>query len=285
MRLVLLTALTMVAFAANSLLNRAALLDDATSPAAFAAVRVLAGAVMLAALVILRGGVPPIRAKGRVLETAALALYLIGFSFAYVSLDAGLGALILFGGVQLTMFAAAVLSRDHVPVLRWLGAAMALGGLAWLVWPGDVTAPAFVPVAMMAAAAFGWGIYSLAGRGAKDAMGETAANFMCAVPVVFLVWAMAGGGIGGQGIVLAVVSGAVTSGLGYALWYTVLPGLDRSVAALAQLTVPVIAVAGGVLFLGEGLTARLVLSSAIILGGVALGVLASSQRRIGSSGS
>lgn len=282
-RLLFLTALTMVAFAANSLLNRAALADGATGPAAFAAIRLVSGAICLAALAAMRRGLPPLLVRRRWTGAGALSLYMLGFSFAYVALDAGLGALLLFGVVQVTMFSAAVTSGERPPAARWIGAALALGGLAWLVWPGTVAPPDPTAVLLMVAAGVGWGVYSLAGRSAADPLAETAANFLAAAPLALLVWALLPDAVSGKGAMLAVVSGAVTSGLGYALWYSVLPRLLASVAALAQLTVPVIAVAGGVLLLGEGLTLRLVLASAVILGGVAFGVVA--QRRIGSRAS
>ena len=284
LRLFGLTALTMVAFAANSLLNRAALVDGGTTPMAFAAVRVVAGALVLVALVATRNGLPKSGVFGRAVGAGSLVVYLLGFSFAYIALDAGLGALILFGVVQVTMFVGAILSGERLPAARWIGAVAALLGLAWLVWPSEASAP-LSAVLLMTGAAVGWGVYSLAGRGASDALGETAANFVFAAPPVLLVWVLMAGGVDARGLVLGVISGALTSGLGYALWYSVLPTLDRTVAALAQLTVPVIAVLGGVLFLGEAVTGRLVLASLIILGGVALGVIAPVQRTSGSRGS
>ncbi len=282
-RLVLLTTLTMVAFAANSLLNRAALVGDASGPAAFAALRLFSGALTLALLIGLRRGLPRLSGRNRVIGAGALALYMLGFSFAYVALDAGVGALILFGMVQLTMFGGAVTLKERPPAVRWIGAALALIGLAWLVWPGTAEAPDPRAVLLMVGAGLGWGLYSLAGRGVNDPLSETAANFICATPVALMIWIVLPDGLSPQGAVLALVSGAVTSGLGYALWYNVLPKLDASVAALAQLTVPVIAVVGGVLFLSEPLTLRVTAASAVILGGVAIGILG--QRRIGSRGS
>ena len=282
-RLLILTAMTMAAFAANSLLNRAALADGATGPAAFAAVRLVSGALCLAVLAALRGGLPPLLVRRRWTGAGSLSLYMLGFSFAYVALDAGLGALVLFGVVQVTMFTAAVAGGERPPAARWIGAALAFGGLVWLVWPGSVAPPDPLAVLLMVAAGVGWGVYSLAGRKAADPLAETAANFLAAAPLALLVWAIVPDELSTKGTILAVISGAVSSGLGYALWYSVLPRLQASVAALAQLTVPVIAVAGGVVLLGEGLTLRLVLASAVILGGVAMGVLA--QRRIGSNAS
>ena len=284
LRLVLLTALTMAAFASNSILNRWALLDGETGPAAFQALRVVAGAVCLGVLLSFRGNMPKLLTRRRVAGTGSLMTYMLGFSFAYVALDAGVGALILFGGVQVTMFAGALINGERPPVLRWIGAFVAFSGLIWLLWPGAVGAPALGAALMMGVAAIGWGVYSLAGRGATDPMAETGANFICAVPFACLAWLIVQDGMSGSGVVLAIVCGAVTSGLGYALWYSVLPKLDAAVAALAQLTVPVIAVLGGVVILGEGASGRLIMASAVVLGGVALGVLGG-QRKIGSKAS
>ncbi len=280
----LLTALTMVAFAANSLLNRAALLDGETGPAAFAALRMVSGAVCLCALVWLRPARTAEPSNGiRLIGAGSLALYMLGFSFAYVALDAGVGALILFGVVQVTMFAGGLAGGERPAPGRWIGTMMALGGLAWLAWPNETEALPLGAALLMTAAAIGWGVYSLVGRKAADPLRETAMNFLVASPVALLVWLVLPDGVTFSGAFLAVISGAVTSGLGYALWYSVLPKLDASVAALSQLTVPVIAVVGGLAFLAEVPTMRIVLASAVILGGVALGIL--SQRKSGSSGS
>ncbi len=275
MRLVLLTALVMVAFAANSVLNRLALAEGDIGPAAFAAVRLGAGAAVLVALARLGGGRVPVLAPGRAVAAAALALYMLGFSFAYLWLDAGLGALILFGGVQITMFAGAVLAGERVPARRWAGAALAFGGLVWLLWPGGAGAPDPAGAALMAAAAFGWGVYSLVGRRAKDPLAETAANFVVALLPGLAALALAGdlAGATPTGIAAAVLSGAVTSGLGYALWYAVLPRLQASQAAVAQLTVPVIAIAAGAVLLAEAPTARMLMAGAVVLGGIWISLL------------
>lgn len=283
-QLILLTVLTMVAFAANSLLNRAALLDGETGPAAFAALRMISGAVCLSTLVVLRrGGDGQTADTNRWPGAAALALYMLGFSFAYVALDAGVGALILFGVVQVTMFAGGIAGGERPAIGRWVGTGLALLGLAWLAAPSGAGNLPAVPVLLMVAAAIGWGVYSLIGRQASDPLRDSATSFLFASPVALLVWFILPDGLSMTGAILAVVSGAITSGLGYALWYSVLPRLDASVAALSQLTVPVIAVLGGVVFLGEAPGLRTVLASVVILGGVALGIL--SQRKSGSSGS
>ncbi len=275
MRLFLLTALAMLAFAANSLLNRLALEGGLAGPADFAALRLLAGALALALMVAARGG--GLRAalgrRARTTGAGALALYMLGFSFAYVTLPAGLGALILFGGVQITMFAGALLAGEAVPARRWTGAALAFAGLTWLLWPGAADAPDPLGAALMAAAALGWGIYSLAGRGAEPPLVATAANFLWALPVGVLAWLLLPGQMSVAGAVLAVTSGAVTSGAGYALWYAVLPRLPAALAGVAQLTVPVIAMAGGALLLAEPLGARALAAAALVLGGVGLSAL------------
>ena len=279
MRLFLLTALTMLAFAANSILNRMALEDGTTGPAAFAAIRLVSGALCLWAIVLLRGG--GMRPGWHPGGAASLALYVLGFSFAYVSLPAGVGALILFGGVQITMFAGALILKEAVPPRRWAGAALAFGGLIWLLWPAGAAPPDPVGAALMAAAAFGWGIYSLLGRGVGDPLRATAGNFVFAVPPGLGVLLLLPDMISAQGAVLAVISGAVTSGCGYALWYAVLPQLGASRAAVAQLCVPVIAALAGLALLGEGLSLRFAVASVLVLGGV---LLASRPARHPASG-
>ncbi len=284
MRLFLLTALAMCAFAANSVLNRMAVGQGLIDPVSFAVVRLVAGAVMLAALMALRArGVVWPGWRGRLAGVGGLLVYLFGFSTAYAGLDTGSGALILFGVVQVTMFGGALVSGDAVPRLRWVGLGLALTGLAVLLWPGPGAMLSLRHGMAMAAAGVGWGIYSLAGRGARDAVAATAWNFGLAVPVVAVGLAVAQVPVGGSpaGLGLAVVSGAVASGLGYALWYAVVPALGAGRAAVAQLTVPVIAAGAGVVLLGEGVGVRLVVSGGCVLAGVAL----ASYRTRRSSGS
>ncbi len=264
----------MLAFAGNSLLNRAALAQGSIGPSLFAAVRLGSGALVLSALVLVRGSGVPVRTPGRAVDAVALAVYVLGFSFAYRWLNAGIGALVLFGTVQITMFAGAFTLGEAVPPRRWIGAGLAFAGLVWLLWPGGAAPLPLEGAALMALAGVGWGVYSLRGRAAQDPAAQdptarTAANFVLATPLALLVLAVTGpAAISGSGLVLAVVSGALTSGLGYALWYAVLPRLQASVAAVAQLTVPVIAMAGGLLLLGEVPSLRLVLAALLVLGGV-----------------
>ena len=281
MRLVLLTAVVMVAFAANSLLNRAGLLQPGMGAASFGTLRLAAGALVLGALWRLRARHQPgpRPAMGMAIDmrgVVPLLLYIYGFSAAYGALDAGLGALVLFGCVQLTMFIAAIAQGEALTPRRLLGAAVAFGGLVLLLAPvGDGAAISLPHAAAMAVAGFGWGLYSLLGRGAPDPLASTASNFIGAALVglagsaVMALW---------QGlptlppaaVALAVLSGAVTSGLGYALWYQVLPQLRASTAAIAQLSVPVIAVLAGAALLGEALSLKALLAAGVVLGGVLL---------------
>ena len=274
MQLFLLTALTMAAFAANSVLNRWAVGPGHIGAVEFAMVRLAAGAAMLAALVLWqRGGFAWPGIAGRVAGVLGLSAYLVGFSLAYQGLDAGTGALVLFGTVQVTMFAGALWSRERVPVRRWAGAALALGGLAMIAAPGQggVT---LLPLGLMAAAGLGWGLYSLAGRKATDPLAATAWNFLLSLPIVLPLGLVTGlTAPDGTGTALAMVSGAITSGLGYALWYRVLSRLGAARAAVAQLAVPVIAALGGAAILAELPAPRFWLAAALVLGGVGLASL------------
>ena len=288
MRLFLLTALAMTAFAANSVLNRMAVGPGLIDPLSFAVVRLLAGAGMLALLVaaraVLRGGPVWPGWGGRLTGVVGLLVYLFGFSMAYLALDAGAGALILFGSVQVTMFAGAVILREAVPMRRWLGAGLAFGGLVVLMAPGAGAPPSALHGAAMALAGLGWGLYSLAGRKAGDALGSTAWNFLLSVPVALLVMLIVpvnpdAVAASARGLWLAVLSGAVTSGMGYALWYALVPRLGAARAGVAQLTAPMIAAAGGAALIGEGVGLRFWLAAALVLGGVALASLQSGFAR------
>ena len=272
----------MVAFAANSLLNRAALIDGDSGPAIFALVRVASGAVALAFLASLSGQGIRILSWCRLWPALALVLYLLGFSMAYVELDAGLGALILFGGVQVTMFAGALIGGNRPPGRRWVGMGIGLAGLALLLWPVEGAEFALRGTLMMVAAAIGWGIYSLLGRGSTMPLADTAASFLCATPFVLFFWIASGEGaaISSRALLLAMISGALTSGLGYAVWYSVLPRLEASIAGLAQLTVPVIAVIGGTTLLSEDLGLRTIIAGGVVLCGVAFGIIAPSGRSV-----
>ncbi len=258
----------MLAFAANSLLNRAAVGGGLIGALPFALVRVLAGALVLGLLVRARPG------RHNALPALWLTVYLVGFSLAYQSLDAGIGALILFASVQVTMLAGALLAGEVLPPRRLVGAALALAGLVALLAPGAQAVPALAPALLMAGAGLGWGLYSLAGRRAADPLRATAANFLLAVPMVALATLPAGFGAPAPlGLALAVIGGAVTSGLGYALWYAVLPRLGAVRAAVAQLSVPVLTLGAGAVLLAETPSRAALLAAAVVLAGVALASL------------
>ncbi len=280
MRLFLLTALVMMAFAGNSLINRLAVGGGLMDPLIFAFWRVLGGAVVLAGLVALRrmrsGGSLWPQGTGRATGVAGLVVYLLGFSYSYTQLPTGAGALILFGLVQITMFMGAVIGAEPVPPARWIGAATAFAGLVLLLAPGTSAALDLPATLSMAAAGVGWGLYSLSGRAQADALGATAANFLLAVPILLVVLLVAPGDptpLTRDGLGLALLSGILTSGLGYALWYQILPALGAARAAVAQLTVPLIAATAGLVLLSEPLDARFVLATCLVLGGVALALL------------
>ena len=271
MRTLLSTITALVAFAANSLLNRAALATTEMAPATFTGIRLISGAVVLGLLVHLRKR--RFEVAGSWISAASLLLYAVAFSYAYVSLDAGAGALILFGGVQITMFGGALLSGEKPGGMRWLGSSLGLAGLAVLFLPGAGT-PSAGGILLMLAAAFGWGVYSLRGRGAAEPLITTAGNFVRLAPAGGLLLVIGAGESSLSAIALASASGALASGLGYSVWYAALRGLDASLAAIAQLSVPLIALAGGMLLLGEEPTPAFLAASLLILGGVALAVLA-----------
>ncbi|MBK7876532.1 MAG: DMT family transporter [Planctomycetes bacterium] len=277
-RTLVLTALALVAFAANSILCRKALGADAIDAASFTSVRIASGAIVLAVLATRRArGVDGPRVRGSWRSAAWLVLYALAFSFAYRALTAGTGALLLFGLVQLTMLLAAVRAGERPPALEWLGLALAAAGLVALVLPGLSAPPAHAAL-LMAAAGVAWGLYSLRGKSSKDALGDTAGNFARAVPMALVASAASvllahDAHATPAGLALAAASGAVTSGLGYVAWYAALSGLTSARAAIVQLAVPVIAALGGVLLLGEPITPRLALCGATILGGIALALV------------
>lgn len=269
MKLLLLTALTMVAFASNSLLNRLALAEAEIGPAGFALIRVISGAVVLLILVVLRSAPQDRWTRPNPVSVLALTAYLAGFSFAYVSLDAGIGALLLFGGVQITMFGGAIFAAEPISRLRWFGSLLAAGGLVWLLAPGQATAPVLAS-ALMVLAAIGWGIFSLNGRKSTNPLGDMQTSFLLAVPLIALIWFTVPDTtpMTLTGVALAIASGGVASALGYVLWYAILPRLDTVIASTAQLTVPAIAMAGGALLLAEPVTFTALIAAGLILTGV-----------------
>ncbi len=272
MHLLLLVTLTMIAFASNSILNRVGVASYGMDPMIFAVIRTAAGATMLAVLVARRrqGGIQ-LMSRKRMAGAFALAVYMIGFSWSYLTLGAGLGALILFGVLQIVMFGWAVVEGQKISVLKWIGCSIAMAGLVVLLWPGGETAVPFAGSLAMLAAGVAWAAYTLLGRGEPDALAATAGNFILCLPLVAaLLLGVSAETITFGGTIIAIIAGAVTSGLGYALWYRCLPQLETVTASVAQLSVPVIAVAAGVALLGEPLTWRLIVAGVLVLGGIGL---------------
>ena len=270
-RTLLLTTLAMLAFAGNSLLCRAALRDASIDPAGFTALRLVAGAVTLWLLLRLRSNRQPAASAGSWYGAVALFVYAAAFSFAYVSLDAGAGALLLFGAVQLSMVAWGLLRGERLDALQLAGMLLALGGLVALLLPGSST-PSLGAALLMLVSGAAWGAYSLLGRSARDPLPAAASSFLLAAPLAVLLSLVMLGQLhwSPAGVLYAVLSGALTSGLGYAIWYAVLPRLAAIQAASVQLSVPLLTALAGALLLGEALTVRLVLAGAAILGGVGL---------------
>ena len=272
MRTALLTALTLVSFAANSVLCRLALGGGHIDAASFTSVRFVSGACVLWLLSFATGRSRS-RGTGTWTSATALAVYGIGFSFAYVSLSTGMGALLLFAAVQTTMMVLGFRAGERPAVHQWAGFVLSLGGFVYLVSPG-LSAPDPGGSALMVAAGVGWGVYSVRGRGAADPIGTTTDNFIRSLPFVIGASLVFIGDIRAttEGIVLALISGSVTSGLGYVLWYAALRGLTTTRAAIVQLSVPVLTAVGGILFLSEEPTMRLLVASLLILGGIGAAV-------------
>ena len=274
MRLLSLTALVMIAFAANSVLNRMAVHGAGWGPAATGFVRLGSGALVLLILALRARGWSGLRVKPAHLAVgiATLALYIYGFSIASGRIDAGIGALMLFGMVQITMFAGAVVQREPISRWRWIGAGLAFAGLVVLLAPGTPARIDPIGFALMALAGIGWGLYSLAGAKARDPLVASALNFALTTPLalLWLVLAQDWGQGASWGWGPALASGAITSGLGYALWYRVLPQIPAAQAAIAQLSVPLLAALGGALLLGEIPGGRFWWACLLVLGGIAI---------------
>jgi len=269
-----LTMLAMLAFAGNSILCRMALLDGAIDAASFSNIRLLSGTIALMLLLAIRSNARNDAVSGSWLSALMLFLYALSFAYAYVDLGAGTGALILFGLVQVTMIVSALLAGDRPTVLQTLGWLGASAGLVYLVLPG-VEAPSAAGTTLMAVAGVSWGIYSIRGGRESDPLAATASNF--ARSLVFVPLVLAGTfksvHLTANGVLLAIASGAITSGIGYVIWYAALQQMKTIQAALVQLSVPAIAAVGGVWLLNESLSQRLLISAALILGGISLALL------------
>lgn len=274
-RALFVTSLAMLAFAGNSVLCRLALSHSAIDPASFTTIRLLSGAIFLWIVVKIRGGNPS--GGGNWLSALALLAYAAGFSLAYVGLSAATGALLLFSAVQATMLGVGMWRGERLNSWQSIGVLLAVGGLIVLLLPG-LSAPPLGNAALMVGAGIAWGVYSLRGQGAGDSTKVTAGNFLRAAPAALVLGlALPRLPLDGQGAAYAVLSGAVASGLGYTLWYSVLPSLTSTTAAVVQLSVPVIATLSGSALLGEAITSRVALASGAILGGIA--IVVSARRR------
>lgn len=276
-RTALLAMLAMIAFAANSLLCRMALKNTGIDASSFTSIRIVSGALVLWLIVCARG--IPNNTTGNWLSALALFIYAAGFSFAYVKLPTAVGALILFGAVQATMIGYGLWTGERMKVVQMFGLCAAFAGLVSLLLPG-LSAPPPVSTALMLAAGVAWGIYSLRGKGSGSPTVATAGNFLRAVPFAAALYVATAGdaSLDIPGVWYAVFSGGLASGVGYVIWYAALPGLKSTTAATIQLSVPVIAAVGGVVFLGETITLRLLFSSAGILGGIALVIMSNKPR-------
>jgi drug/metabolite transporter (DMT)-like permease len=270
-RVIFYTAFALVAFAFNSILCRMALRGGEADAAGFTLIRLVSGAVALVVISYFVGKEKGFSGRGNWPSAFFLFAYAICFSFAYLGLTAGTGALILFGSVQLTMIAVAISRGERPHILEWIGLLGASGGLIYLVFPGLAAPPLWSSV-LMAAAGAAWGFYTLRGRGSSAPLADTTGNFIRTVPMIILaaIPFISKINLSTNGIVLAVLSGAVASGVGYTVWYAALKHHTATRAAVLQLSVPLIAAAGGILFLAESPSARLAIAAALILGGIAL---------------
>jgi drug/metabolite transporter (DMT)-like permease len=265
------TSFALVAFAFNSILCRMALRGGEADAAGFTALRLASGAVALIVISYFFGKGKTSSTRGNWISAFFLFAYAICFSFAYIGLTAAAGALILFSSVQFTMIAVALSRGERPHRLEWLGLVIAVAGLVYLVFPG-LSSPPLLASVLMAAAGVAWGFYTLRGKGSSDPLGDTAGNFIRSVPmiVVAAIPFFAQINVSTRGFVLAVLSGAIASGVGYTVWYAALKNHTATRAAVLQLSVPVIAAFGGILLLSEVLSTRLLIASALILGGIAM---------------
>ncbi len=266
------TVVALIAFAANSVLCRMALKDNAIDASSFTAVRLISGVIMFIILFNFKAKSPSVKPanKSRYWKSGLmLFIYAITFSFAYISLETGTGALVLFGSVQLTMIITSIVRGNKLHFSEWIGVAISFSGLAYLVYP-TLTTPSLLGFILMALSGVAWGIYTLAGRGSVNPMKDTALNFKYTVPLVLALMLVSFPmiNISLNGVILAVMSGALASALGYTIWYIALSGLSETEAAVVQLSVPVIAAIGGVIFVSEAISTRLIIASILVLGGI-----------------
>jgi drug/metabolite transporter (DMT)-like permease len=278
------TSFALAAFAANSVLCRMALGTGAIDAPSFTVTRLLSGIVVLAVILRARPRANSRGGNGTWFSALMLFLYALTFSFAYLSLDTATGALILFAAVQMTMILLSMSAGNRLRMLEWLGVLISFGGFVYLVLPG-VTTPSAMGFVLMTIAGIAWGVYTLRGRISAHPLADTAFNFARTAPLVIVLApiALRHAHLSIEGLILAVLSGAVASGIGYTVWYAALPHLSSTEAAVVQLSVPVLAALGGIVFMAEVVTLRLALATALILGGILTVVLSGSRRRSSNS--
>jgi len=271
---IIFTGIALIAFAANSVLCRLALGEKTIDASSFTIIRLLSGAIVLQGILSINGNKTGSTKKGSWYASLMLFLYAITFSFAYITLNTATGALILFGSVQITMIILSLVSGTRLHATEWFGVMIAFTGFVYLILPA-VTTPSVVGFLLMTVAGIAWGIYTLMGRGSKDPLIDTAYNFFRTIPfvIILLIVTIKNSNYSSGGILLAVLSGGLTSGIGYTIWYIALGGLSALQAAVLQLSVPVIAAFGGVIFVSEVITLRLTISAIMILGGILMVVL------------
>ncbi len=271
MKIVYLTSLALIAFAANSVLCRLALGSGAIDAASFTVIRLITGVIVLVVIATTQYKSDLIQTRGSWQASFMLLLYAITFSYAYISLDTGTGALILFGSVQITMILLSFIAGTRLQHMEWIGIVVAFSGFIYLVLPG-VSAPSLSGFLLMTTAGIAWGIYTLKGRQSTNPLMDTTFNFARTIPfiIILLLLTFRNAEFSLEGVVLASLSGGLASGVGYTIWYSALNGLSSTQAAVVQLSVPIIAALGGVVFMSESITFRLLLSTSLILGGIIL---------------
>ena len=273
LKTLLYTFIALIAFAGNSVLGRYALKGDAIDATSFTAIRLFSGAILLILLVAFKNRFKVNYSEGSWLSAFSLFLYALTFSYAYITLNTGVGALILFGTVQVTMVVMSIIKGKMLSKGEWIGLLIAFSGLTYLLLP-SASAPSLYGFILMVISGIAWGFYTVAGKGARNPLVLTANNFLRTIPfvliTVLLLYMLNSEGlyITNSGLILAITSGAITSGLGYAIWYQALNGLSITHAAILQLTVPIIAAFGGVLFLSETISLQLIISAILVLGGI-----------------
>jgi len=268
-KIILCTIFSLLAFAGNSVLCRLALGENTIDAASFTVIRLLSGIIVLTIATTITRKTSEVNSKGSWLAASMLFFYAVAFSYGYISLDTGTGALILFGAVQITMIIVSVFSGNRLHYSEWLGLFIAFSGFVYLIIPG-LTTPSLMGFILMTFSGMAWGFYTVVGRSSTQPLNDTAYNFLRTSPfvLVLLIFTLQDSNISLEGILLAALSGAIASGVGYSVWYIALGGLSVTQAAVVQLFVPIIAAMGGVIFTNELITLRLLESSALVLGGV-----------------